>query len=421
MSSFLSRRRFLELTGAAAGATAAGVFSPPAVAAGPDKRGKKDKSPWLQVRPGADPSGFDPWLEIDSAALRHNAKEVSRLAGGRPILAVVKNNAYGLGDTAVGPILDSCPEVAGIACVRVSEAVALREAGVRKPILNMAEVAEAEAAELAERNVWLSCWLDDSGERLDRLARRFRRPIPVHLYIDAGMGREGMPDYRALTWIEDLVRRKSARIDGTYQMFVHQLDFDREQVARFLRLTSEARNKGLPLGKLHAAPSYEVFFLPESHLDMVRPGNALLGNYPQEERAREMASLRPVFRLCARVVRVEQLRAGDSASFRRQYIASRPTWVALLPVGHTDGYPAAAANTSKVLINGRLYPVVAVVSSTHTIVELGEERAVEVGDVATLIGPDDPAIEPGVIAANSGIDVFRMITKFSALLPRKVV
>jgi len=407
-----SRRQFLGLSAAAVSAP----FAP-----GRDKRNKKEKSSWLQVRPGARESGFDPWLEIDSAALRHNVKEVSRLAGGRPILAVVKNNSYGLGDTAVGPVFDACPEVAGIACVRTSEAVAMREAGVKKPILNMAEVSEEEAAELVERNVWLSCWLDDSGERLDRLARRFRRPIPVHLYIDAGMGREGMPYYRALPWIEDLIRRKSARIDGTYQMFVHELDFDREQIARFIQLTSEAKSKGLPLGKLHSAPSFEVFFLPESHLDLVRPGNALLGNYPEREGAKDKAELRAVFRLRARVARVEQLRAGDSASFGRRYMATRPTWIALLPVGHTDGYPSGTANTSKVFINRKLYPVVSVVSSTHTIVEIGDEKTVNVGDVATLIGPDDPAIGLATIAANSGLDFFRVITKLSALLPRRVV
>jgi alanine racemase len=88
-------------------------------------------------------SGFDPWIEIDASALRHNAAEVSRVVGGRPILALLKNNAYGLGDTAMAPILASCPEVSGIACVRVAEALAMRRAGVTKPILNMAEVSES--------------------------------------------------------------------------------------------------------------------------------------------------------------------------------------------------------------------------------------------------------------------------------------
>ena len=82
---------------------------------------------------------------------------------------------------------------------------------------------------------------------------------------------------------------------------------------------------------------------------------------------------------------------------------------------------SGAASHSKVLIGGRLYPVVAVVSSTHTLVEIGDEKTVEVGDVATLIGPDDPAIHPETIAEETGTAYFTLITKLSALLPRRLV
>jgi alanine racemase len=128
-----------------------------------------------------------------------------------------------------------------------------------------------------------------------------------------------------------------------------------------------------------------------------------------------------VFRLCARVARVEQLAAGASASFDRAWVARQPTWLALLPVGHTDGYPAAASGKCRVLVNGRLFPVVAEVSSTHTILELGAGRAAAPGDVATLIGPDDPAILPHAVAAACGLSFYQLITRFNALLPKRVV
>ncbi|MGH9349093.1 MAG: alanine racemase [Vicinamibacterales bacterium] len=410
----VSRRRFLAsaaLAGCAAGRLS--HASPPAATGDQASR-------LVSLRPGGGDKSFDPWIEIDAAAFRHNVKEVSRLAGGTPIMAVVKNNAYGLGDTLVGPLLAACDEVVGIGCVRVAEAIAMREAGVTKPILNMAEVTDTEAAELVSRNVWLSPWLDDAGQRLDRLARRFERPIPVHLYLDTGLGREGMPYHRALPWMADLAGRRSVRLDGTYMMFTHDLEFDREQLARFVQLAGNARARGLRLGRLHASPSYELFFLPDARLDMVRVGNALFGNHV-DDKAKGLADLKPVFRLCARVVRVEQLRPGDGVNFRREYVASRPTWTALLPVGHVDGYPADASGTCRVLVNGRLYPVVGAVSSTHTIVELGDEKTVNVGDVATLIGPDDPEIDPHVVATRTRVGFYRMITKLNALLPRRVV
>ena len=104
--------------------------------------------------------------------------------------------------------------------------------------------------------------------------------MPIQLFIDTGMNREGMPYRRAEPWMETLYRSEAADETGTYTMFVHELDFDRVQLARFQDLVSRASATGLAPGALHAAPTFELFQLPEAHLDMVRLGNALFGNYP---------------------------------------------------------------------------------------------------------------------------------------------
>jgi len=406
----ISRRRFLATSVVLAGAESAALaFAPP-----------NPSQAAVRLRPGGHESGYDPWLEVDGTAVANNVREVARLAGGRPILAVVKNNGYGLGDTLVGPLLASFPEIHGIACVRPSEALAIRKAGVQKPILIMSEVGEEEAVELVANRVTLSCWLDDSRARLERIAKRARKPVAVHLFLDTGLNREGMPYRRALPWIEDLARQRTLRIEGTYHMFVHEVEFDRVQHGRFLEITEAARSRGVKLGTLHAAPSFELFYLPESHLDMVRVANALFGNYPGTD-VRGHASLKPVFRLKARVARVEQLQSGESAGFRRAFVADSPTWVALLPIGHTDGYPITAAGTCQVQINGRLYPVVrGGVASAHTIVKIGVDKQVNVGDTATLIGGDALEVDPVTVAANVGLALQQMITKFNALLPRRL-
>jgi alanine racemase len=413
MKTSLSRRDFLALSGSALGVSAATACAP-------------QPTPTQAAAPSTGPRAFsrespDPWIEIDRGAFRHNVREASRLAGGRPILAVVKNNGYGLGDQTVGPLLADCTEIGGIACVRVHEGLAMREAGVSKPILNMAEVSEAEMEVLAHNGITSSVWLDDALRRVERVARRLGRPVPIQLYLDTGMGREGMPYRRAEGWMETLLTSDSANVLGTYTMFVHELEFDREQLARFQNIVARTRSNGLALGTLHAAPTFELFQLPEAHLDMVRPGNALFGNYPSAEGMHELADLKPVFRLRARVVRLERLEPGESAGFYRSYVADRPTWIALLPVGHTDGYPHTAAGTCEVLIGRRLYPVIASVNSAHTIVEIGAEKTVELGDVATLIGPDHPAILPHTVADNTGVRFLRLIQKLNARLPRRVV
>ena len=234
------------------------------------------------------------------------------------------------------------------------------------------------------------------------------------------MNREGMPYTRAGNWIEELVQSEHVDVNGTYTMFTHDLDFDREQHARFEELLGWARDRDLPLGTLHAAPSFELFHLPEAHYDMVRPGNALFGNAPGEE-AREMADLKPVFSLKTRVVRVEHLEPGDSAGFNRTFMPDRATWVALLPIGRTDGYPSAANGTCEVLINGRVYPVAGGVNSAHTILDIGPDKTVEVGDVATLIGPDHPAVLPHTVGERTELGFLRIIQSMNPRLPRRVV
>ena len=401
-----SRRHWLAVT--AAGAAAVVTRRVPALAA-----------PW--VAPGRDSGEYEPWLEIDAGALRRNVAALSRLVGGRPILAVVKNNAYGLGLESVGPLLDPLPAVAGLAVVKAEEAMRLRDAGVRKPVLVMGLVSDEEGLELARRDVRLAPFAQDAGIQLGRIAGRLGRAVPVHLYVDTGMNRLGMPHYRAAPWIKDLAARREVAIEGTFMSFTEDLAFDPEQLARFRSLTDGLQASGVQLGKLHAASSHGLFLRRDAYLDMVRPGLALYGAYPAGTPELGLAPLTPAFRLKARVVDVQQLRAGDSASYDRAYTAGKPTWIAIIPAGHADGYPRAAVKGCQVLIRDRLYPVIAAVSASHTIVELGDQRTVDVGDVVTLVGPDRPEITPNGVAQRAGVSVYDILMHLSALLPKQVV
>ncbi|MCC7181646.1 MAG: alanine racemase [Acidobacteria bacterium] len=393
----------------------------PVAALAGGERAKAQTRQTTRLRPGGSDDGFDPWVEVIAPAFRHNAAEVSRLAGGRPILAVIKNNAYGVGDQVVGPIVDGCPQVVGLACVRPGEALAMRAMGVGKPILTMAELGIEESAELVRKDVTLSCWLDDAGERLARIAKAARRRVPVHPYLDTGMNREGMPLTRALPWLENLARQPDIHLDGIYQMFVHDVEFDRVQLERFTSFLDRAAAAGIRPRLRHAAATFELHRVPESHLDAVRVGNALFGS-PAGPDVAHPFDPKPVFRLRARVVRVERVEAGESAGFNRGFRPPAATSVALLPVGHTDGYASAAAGVSEVLIGDRTYPVVpGGVNSAHTIVDVGADPAVRVGDVATLIGPDHPSILPAEVGARTKTGTLQVMTRLSALLPRRVV
>jgi alanine racemase len=363
---------------------------------------------------------FDPWVEVEAAALDHNIAQVRRLSG-RPILAVVKNDAYGLSLAVAARLLEPKPEIEGFAVVRTDEAMALRDAGVRKPVLLMAHAATRDVSDLAARDIEIALFTDDDATRL-AAGRSAGRRIPAHFYIDTGMGRMGIRHDRAQPWMRQCAESGTFEIRGTMTEFAEEPDFDREQLRRFTGLVAAARADGVALGRLHAASSNGVYHLPEAHLDMVRPGMALWGGYPsrpEEERAK--AELRPSVRLRARVVRVERLEAGDGVSYGRNYIAKSPVWTATLPVGHVDGYPRIAVKGARILIGGRLYPVIGAVSASHCIIEVGDRRMVEVGDVATFFGPDDPAIHPNAVAAATDGSVYDLFMHLDPKLPRFVM
>lgn len=365
-------------------------------------------------------SQFDPWIEVNAENLRHNVGEIARRAGGRPILAVIKNNGYGLGVANVARLLDDDRRVAGFAVVKLHEAMTLRDAGIRKPVLLMGPVSDAEIADAAARDLMLMLYRDH-GAALDRAAARTGRPVGVHVKIDTGMGRVGVPHDEAPGLVRALAARQSARLEGVMTTLTEDEAFDREQVARLTTLADTLSRDGVRVGRRHAASSYALFLNTGAFLDMVRPGMAIFGVYSEPKfRDLNAMDLRPAVAFRTRVALVKQLQPGESAGYNRAYIAKAPVWIATLPVGHADGWPRAAAKGARVRIGAGLYPVIASVSASHTIVEIGPQRAVEVGNVATLFDWADGS-RPEDVATACGASVYDLTMHLSALLPRRAV
>ena len=362
---------------------------------------------------------YDPWIEVIPANLAHNISTLRRL-GGRPILAVVKNHGYGLDYRIIARLLEPNTDVEGFAIVRADEALTLREQGIRKPILLMARAPDEMLRELVERGITLAVYADDDVQRLARVPPG-TPPIGVQAYVDTGMSRMGIAYHRAMPFLRDVSALRNCRLTGTFMTFTEDASFDREQLSRFQTLTREASSAGIQLGKLHAASSHSIFHHRDVGFDLVRPGMSLYGGYPDKfDEERAMAELRPAFRLRARVVRTDRLRPGDSVSYGRQYVATKPTWIATIPLGHGDGYSRNAVKGAKVLIGDRLYPVIGAVSASHSIIEVGDEERVKIGDIVTYLGPDRPEIHPNEVARITG-SVYDLLMHLNPSLPRVVV
>jgi alanine racemase len=366
------------------------------------------------------PSTYDPWIEIHGANLRANAAAIAKAAG-RPVFAVVKNNGYGLGVVNAAQSLEPSPAVHGFAVVKLQEARDLRARGIKKPILLMAPIDADDLRDAVSAGIMPMVYTP-IGDLLEKEAARLGRAIPIHVCVDTGIGRVGVPYQHAASLIRDLAARKGVTIDGTMMTFTEDLDFDREQRRRFVALTDELKAAGVDLGRLHAASTYTLFqHGNETSFDMVRPGMGLLGIYPDPRfKALNRMELQTALAMRVRVAYVKQLAAGSSAGYERAYVAKRPTWIATLPVGHADGWPRVAAKGGKVRINGRMYPVIASVSASHTIVEIGDAPDVKAGDVATLFDWTDGS-RPEDVAAATGASVYDLTMHLSALLPRRIV
>ena len=369
-------------------------------------------------------SSFDPWVEIHRENLRHNVQEISRRVASRPILAVVKNNGYGMGVTNIAQLLDPQREIFGFAVVKLHEAISLRDAGIRKPILLLGPFDDRNLEDAVARGITPMVYAL-LGPALDKSAAKTQEPVPLHICIDTGIGRVGVPYRDAATLIRDLAGRKSVSIQGTMMTFTEDPDFDKEQLRRFHETCALLEKEGITLGRKHAASSFSLFQHPEAFLDMVRPGMAIYGIYSENEfRHTSIMDLRPAISLKARIIYVKKLRKGDSAGYNRAYLAKDDVWVATLPVGHADGWPRNAALTrdrgAKVRINGDLYPVIASVSASHCIVEVGSEERVRIGDVATFFDWQ-PGSRPEDVSESCSASVYDLTMHLNPLLPRRVI
>jgi alanine racemase len=364
-------------------------------------------------------SSFDPWVEVHAGHLRANAAAVHRLTR-VPILAVIKNNGYGAGLVHAARALESAPHVRGFAVVKLHEAVALRDAGIRKPVLLMGPADDSEIVELATRDIDFMVYTP-IAQALERAAAQSGRRVRVHVCVDTGLGRVGVPHRQALPLIQGLASARGVVIDGVMMTFTEDQAFDREQLRRFTALASELDRTGLASVIKHAASSYSLFQHPDAFLDAVRTGMVLYGIYPEPAFRRAGAlDLVPAIALRARVAYVKQLQAGESAGYNRAYVAQRPVWLATLPVGHADGLPRVAAKGGRVRIGDRLYPIVASISASHSIVEIGPEPRVRIGDEATVFDWT-PESRPEDLAAACGASVYDLTMHLNPLLPRRVI
>ena len=355
---------------------------------------------------------FDPWLEINTKNLAWNVSQVRRRVENRPIIAVIKCNAYGHGLVGVAKALEK-QNIQHFAVVKVQEAIPLRENGIKGMILNFGPFSRNEAEQLVRHNISQSVF-SDAVDMLAEAARKLNKQAKVHIKVDTGLGRVGVPYYDALPFIEKVDAMPDIAIEGIFTTLTEELDFDKIQIERFLQICDEAKKKGISVGIRHAASTAAVTNYPGAFLDMVRPGNCLYGLEPLAN-----LNLKPVMSLKTRVIYIKKMRPGETIAYHRRYKIEKETLIATLPLGYSDGYPPQAVNKAEALIGGQRWPLVAYMSLNHVTVDVTGAERMKLGDEVVLLGTqNDKVISIGEIAKWGGISAYKAANNMNPLLPR---
>ena len=357
------------------------------------------------------------WLEINLSNLAYNLGLIrKKIAPKTAIVAMVKQNAYGHGLIPSAKVfIKEGAHFLGVASLE--EAVKLREAGIKTPILVLSAVPKKYASVFVRYRIIPVIADFDFAFSLNKAAGT--KPFPVHVKVDTGMGRLGQWHKEAFGLFYQLRKLTFLKIEGILTHFpVADTDkeFTNKQVSDFNRLIKSLQKEGFKFKYIHCANSAAIFKHSNSYFNMVRPGLSLYGVSPF---ANIKLPLKPALSFKTRIIFIKDVPAGCGISYGRTFIAKKKMRIGVLAVGYADGYPWRLSNKAEVIIKGKLCPIVGRVCMDHTMVDLSSVKEVEVGEEAVLIGKSkNSAITAAYLAKLAGTISYEILTGLSCHLPR---
>jgi len=327
-------------------------------------------------------------VEIDLSAIDFNLQQIKKKVAPAKIMAVVKANAYGHG---VLPVAKTALNsgAAYLAVALLEEGIELRESGVTAPILVFGGEIEEQLTEIFRYDLDITIISKKFAKLLSAEAVLRKQSIKIHVKVDTGMGRVGIPWQDAVEIVRDISRLPKLEIVGIYTHFATSDERDKTfaeiQLSRFQQVLDGLQKSGIQIPIKHAANSGAIIDLPGTYFDMVRPGIMMYGYYPSNETT-ESVPLKPAMTFKSKVSYIKEVPAGTSISYGRKYNTAFATRIATIPVGYADGYNRLLTNRGKVLINGNIYPVVGRVCMDQILADIGQQPEISVGDDVVLFG-----------------------------------
>jgi alanine racemase len=379
------------------------------------------------------------WAEVDLNAYAHNIRELRRIAGKTArLMAVVKADGYGHGAVEVArEALKHGAENLGVA--RISEAVQLREAGLEAPIMIFGYTPPDLAPTLITYDLTQTVYAIAAASALSEFAARQGRKVKVHIKVDSGMGRLGLlfdspaadnpsdrPHQRSVKEALAISRLPGLVVEGLFTHFATADSADKSYAARqlekFLDFANRLRRAGLEFPVKHAANSGALIDMPDSHLDMVRPGIATYGLYPSDEVNKNHVALKPVMTMKSRIIHLKKVPAGFKISYGITYQTKKPTTIATVPVGYADGFSRLLSNRGHMLVHGQKVPIVGRVCMDLTMLDVGSVPAVAIEDEVVVFGRQgNEAITADEVAADLNTINYEIVSTLTGRVARVYV
>ena len=358
-------------------------------------------------------------------AIAHNFEEMKKnIADGTKIVAVIKADGYGHGAEAIARLIEGYEYIWGFAAATAEEAIQLKNAGVKKPVLILGLVFEEYFQELIQKEVRMTVCDYDMAKALSEEAVRQGRQVHIHIGLDTGMSRIGFADKpESVEEIKRIAALSNIEIEGMFTHFARADETDKspaeDQLKRYLAFVELLDKAGVQIPLKHCSNSAGIIRMPEANLNMVRAGITIYGIYPSAEVERDIVKLLPAMELKSHVAFVKDLPAGTAISYGGTFASETDLRVATIPVGYADGYPRTLSNKGWVLIHGQKAPILGRICMDQFMVDVTHIADVKHGDEVTLIGRDgDECIYIDELGDLSGRFSYEFACEISKRVPR---
>ena len=364
------------------------------------------------------------YLRIDLDQICSNVHQIiNKVGADTRVMPVVKADAYGHGAIEVTKALSEIGTY-GFAVATVGEALALRRAGITKPILILDFVFPNQFETIIRNDIMLTVFQYGIAKSLNEAAIQMGTTAHIHIKVDTGMGRIGyIPNDESVEEIRKISELSNIEIDGIFTHFACADSSDKTsmnaQLERFRNFVGKLETLDIDIPIKHVCNSAAIIDMQDDFLNMVRSGIITYGLFPSDEVNKESLAVKPAMEMHSVVINVKTINKGDTVSYGSTYVAEKPTVIATIPVGYADGYPRQLSNKGCVLIHGKRAKIVGRVCMDQFMVDVTDIPDVLIGDNVTLVGRDgDECITCEEIGEISGRFNYEFLCCITRRVPR---